>query len=327
MKKKTIVGTAVSTGVIVILLSSLLMQGPSYAEYVRSLPTGNTELKAPAANIIPGNVFAGKYVCIGVNPGGTLGVGNESDYGFPGTGFQYPLVAPYKVSPQFESIAIFWWGDGYVVAYKTYNETLKKWVDNIAYWQPSYGWPIPTKCNIKPISHRILRNDDNMIVVMTVVGTLDGVLELRFIWHFSPHQKYVILRSVIVVNAEQAVRDVVYKRFVDWDIHCNIINDWTTDAHSAYASYFSPETDWPYVFTISGDNVRQANTKPYAEVYGWDDRTTRDPLETVQQQMPVPFDGAAMIHFRIGQFWTIKGPASFETVLYYQASESYQMPA
>jgi len=314
MRKKIVAGTAVVMGIIAILLSSLFVQVPSYAAYVRSLPTGNAEATfGSPPNPIPGIIITGKYIRIGVNRGGTFGVGQKD----PGTGFQYPI------GPQFESLAWAWWGEGYVIAYKTKDDA-GKWVDHVAYWQPEHGWPPPGACNIVPVSQSLTRNDTNFGIVKTVVGTADKVLEITFEHQFQKHMKYVELKTMIRNNASFPIRDLIYKRFVDWDIHQVTPNDWSSDSHSAYASYFNRENETRYVFTVAGWVVQAGNRHvSYVDLYGWDDQTTRDPFKTVQSPdtLITSYDGAAMITFDLGPGNRNPG-TSVTTFLNYQASET-----
>ena len=316
MKKKILAGAAISISVIVILLSSLFMQStPSYAAYVRSLPTRNTEVTPKGTPTpIPGVIFTGDYIRIGINPGGTLGVGNGSD---PGTGFQYPI------GPQYESLAIWWWGEGYVFAYKTEDKP-GVWVDHVAYWQPSFGYPPPAACNINPVSFSRIRNDDNYAKVRAEVHTADGALKIRFVWMFPKHMKYVTLKTYIETTVP--VKDLIYKRFVDWDIHWQTYNDWSSDSHSVYASFYNETLGSRVVLTVAGQShPAWGKYLAYAELYGWDDYMARPPFEAIQSHdTPIAnYDGAAMITFDLGEGFVRKVGVVGEVLLYYQAGENF----
>jgi len=317
MKKKIIAGTAISISVIAILLSTLFMQTtPSYAAYVRSLPTKNTEVTPKGTPTpIPGVMITGDYLRIGINQGGTFGVGNGSD---PGTGF------PYPIGPQDESLAWAWWGEGYIFAYKTDDNPTGVWVDHIAYWQPGLGWKPPAACNIEPVRFSRIVDDSNFAHYVAQVQTADKALTIKFHFMFAKHMKYVTLYTEI--KLEVSVKDLIYKRFIDWDIHNVVFNDWSTDSHSADATHYNEELRMRYVFTTSGETVSNWNKYvPYAEVYGWDDYMSRPPFETIQSHAtPITYyDGAAMITFDLGNGVPRYAGVTLQTTVYYQAGENF----
>ena len=310
--KKKIIVYAMSTVASVLLVMLLLFQG--FTGSVQALPstiqTSHTVNGTPTA--IPGVTITGTYLRIGVNEGGTFGVGNGSD---PGTGFQYPI------GPQYESLAIWWWGEGYVVAYKTYDG--EKWVDNIAYWQPGYGWPPPKSCNLYPVSFAVTRRDDNFVIVRIVLKTLDNVLRLVFEFNFPLAQKYVNVRTAITNIGKGPVRDIVYKRFVDWDVHQSTYNYWSTDSHSVYAAHYNETAYLWYEMSVSGALVEYPKRWiSYSEIYGWDDYTSRGPGMTIQSHgVEVLGDGAAMLTFDFQDEYPPGGIG--QAKLMYQGSENW----
>src|SRR5512132_2070052 len=82
---------------------------------------------------IPGRICRGQHLVVGMNEGGGFGVGKEN--GANWAGFQFPP------GPVHESLAIFFWGEGWKVSYKFREGT--KVVDTTAWWQPEVGWPPP----------------------------------------------------------------------------------------------------------------------------------------------------------------------------------------
>jgi hypothetical protein len=258
---------------------------------------------------IPGNVYTGKYIRIGVNRGGTFGTGNGTD--MFGVGFQYPIGNLY------ESLAWAWWGEGYVIAYKVEMPD-GTWNDRIAYWWPSLGWPPPAFCRMVHVSSAEYMNDHNRAIFYSVMMTADKALKLTFAFTFPKHQKYVLLQTVIQNNMNVRLRDVLYKRIVDWDVHGPMmgeIDQWTNDAHAAYASALNPELQKWIVLSVAG----YTNPTPYppgglsdyvgyVDLWAWDDiaawgpggyNTTRDPGEFDWQSHDrvLMIDGNAAIYY------------------------------
>jgi len=275
---------------------------------------------------IPGVIRTGMYIRIGVNKGGTFGVGKGTD---PGTGFQYPI------GPQFESLAIWWWGEGYAIFYKTLSPT-GGWVDNKAYWWPSLGWPpkLPD-CNLIPVGFASLRDDDNRAIIKATLNTADGALKLEFTFSFPKPQKYVLLETKITNLGEKgALRDVLYKRIVDWDIHQNTANSWTSDSHSAYASLYSRSLYRFIELSVSGYTPTGLENLPaYVDLCAWDDinatgsiydyPTTRYPgmrdIQSHNREIPY-FDGNAAIYYDLGE---MKERTTKAVYTVYQAGWNY----
>jgi hypothetical protein len=219
--------------------------------------------------IVPGSTFTGTYIKIGVNPGGTFGVGNVT-YGI-GTGFQYPIGTAY------ESLAYAWWGEGYAIAYR-YTDGVS-WYSKVAYWQPGYGWPPPATTGIRLIGAYISRNDAIKAIYVAKVQTLDQVLNVTFTFTFPKDQKYVILKTDIKnTGLYGTVKDVIYKRLVDWDVHSwTSYNYWTNDATGAYASYNDTAAKKYWTMSVSGHPITSTVSLAYIDLYAWDDETIRGP--------------------------------------------------
>jgi len=248
---------------------------------------------------IPGLIRTGTYIRIGVNKGGTFGVGNGTDRF--GVGFQYPI------GNQFESLAIFWWGEGYAIFYKTQTAS-GGWVDNRAFWWPSMGWPPPPACRLRPVNFTSVRNDPNRAIIKASLRTIDGALMLNFTFSFPKPQKYVLLETKIInLGAKGLLRDVLYKRIVDWDIHLATVNSWTSDSHSAYASYYNRTLGKVIELSASGYTPTGLENLPaYVDLMAWDDigpPPRRGPGEwDIQSHNAVLyFDGNAAIYYDLGE--------------------------
>jgi len=296
----------VCAGLVSVLLVSLVGLGlqPIVAspESITSPQSPQDKIVAPAPpTVIPGVTYTGLYIRIGLNKGGTFGRGGAYD---PGCGFQFPI------GRQYESLAIWWWGEGYVVAYKVYLDGA--WRDRIAYWWPSLGWPPPAKSRIVSIYAKQLRNDTNTAIWEVRVQTIDKALNMTFKFSFPKPQKYVLLETKITNNGEMGkVRDVLYKRIVDWDIHWDTGNMWTNDAHAAYASYFNTSEGRTFVMSVAGyTSTALDNEVCYVDLDAWDDIdatgvgvTTRDPgnYDIQSHHEPLYFDGNAAIYYDLGE--------------------------
>jgi len=261
---------------------------------------------------------------IGINRGGTFGVGNGTD-GF-GVGFQYPI------GNQFESLAWAWWGEGYVFAYKVLMPD-GIWNDRIAYWWPSLGWPPPAFCRMVHVANGEYMDDHNRAVFWSQMMTADKVLTLTFAFSFPKHQKYVLLQTVIQNNLNAKVRDVLYKRIVDWDIHGPMmmeVNQWTNDAHAAYASIFNPELQQRVVLSVAGytnPTPTLSDLVGYVDLWAWDDidawghpttNTTRDPgkFDWQSHDNPLMIDGNAAIYYDL---WDLNARETRNVWTVYQA--------
>lgn len=319
MKRKILIGIAFAIVITAILVSSLLLhtQDYSYAAYVKSLSTGNEGVGPMIpSTYIPGFALAGDYLYIGFNYAGSFGVGNASSY----AGFQYPIGLAG------ESLAIAYWGEGYTFAYET-NET-GTWVDHTAWFEPNNGWPLPTAYHVNYVSFSVIRNDADYAKIQSVIRTYHGAptgpydLKVTFTCLFPKHGKYVILKTTI--QNLVPVKDPIYKRFVDWDVHGDTINNWTSDSNSAYADWTNATSKVTYEFTVSAQTDPSGNKFiPYVDLYGWDDYGLRRPYNTLQSHnTPLWFDGAAEITFDLGAGAAIMPKAIGDVFLYYEASET-----
>jgi hypothetical protein len=316
--KARIVQVAVAAVVVAaIMLSNSLLQAPySYADYLRSLPGNDSLSPMSPPNTIPGYVFTGDNIRIGFNYGGTFGVGMTN----PGTGFQYPI------GPDYESLAIWTWAEGYCFWYET-NET-GKWVDHEAWWIPESGWPIPTTSNVTWVSSKLMRNDTDYAKVQTIVETYHGAstgpydLKITFTCLFPKHENYVILDTT--VQNLVIVRDPIYKRIVDWDDQQYTLNNWTSTSYSASADYYNSTLGYSYLYTVSAQtNPTGSKFIPYVDLYSWDDFNMRGPAFAVQSVTPLLFDGCAGIYFDLGPGGYILPKVIGDVYLYYEAAKHW----
>jgi len=249
---------------------------------------------------VPGWTFSGTFLKIGVNYGGTFITGGFSglirDRPW-GVGFQFPKGDSY------ESLAVpapttsgppAGWVEGYSISYKTYNAKLRNWVDNIAYWWPGLGWGYyigdiwvpgpPPESRLIYWKSSMVRNDTNRAIVQSFMNTTDGALTLKFTFSFPKHQAYVELRTDVYANKN--VRDVLYKRIVDWDVYGKTNeNEWMSGPNVAYArEEYGAEGYPPYPYAIMSvagyahTTKEQLHSLPvYVDLYAWDDLKIRSP--------------------------------------------------
>jgi len=269
--KKT-VPLATATILALIIAISFFFYGFSSDVALAALHDRQTSVASVEPTAISGWTFTGTYLKIGINDAGS--------FIDPRTlvGWEYPIGTPN------ECLAYAWLGEGYVIAYKIWDG--KKWVDNVAYFQLGYGL-----VNLKQLWAVIKRNDDNFAVVRITMQTTDNQLRLVFEFRFPKDQKYVELRTGINNVGNSSVRDVLYKRIVDWDIHRDTGNYWTSDSHSAYASHYNETTGYWYFMTVSGDTVwAPRRCVSYADLYAWDDDSVRRPGMSMQSDERIRFD-------------------------------------
>ncbi len=245
---------------------------------------------------IPGNIFAGDYLKIGINNGGAFGVVDNS-------GIKTSLQSS-KYGSETDSI----YSDGYNIAYR------KGTTNKVAYWDRLLG--IPTS-NIIIISNSVLINDDEKVVKKTVTKTTDGALMMNFTFTFLKRYSNVNLDTTITNIGTTTLSNIIYKRIVDVDI-CGSNNAWVSDSNSAFArvpdvyiivtSYCSEKK--PRI-TIAG-----IGSVSYVDLYR-DDRYSIGPGDTIQDRSYVIGDYAALIHYNIGSL----SPKQSKTVTTsYQAS-------
>lgn len=264
---------------------------------------------------VPGEIFAGDYLRVGINHGGTLGVGHDD----PGVGFQWAGLDPPNPT---ESLAIWWWGEGYKIAYKVRDGIA--WEDKVAYYQPGYGYPPPDSTNIIPVSHKEIRNDNNAAVKEVKVMTRDRKLLLTFTFTLLKEYPELNLETTIKNRRSELIRDIVYTRIVDWDVCQNTGgNMWASTDHAAYAWYNDPddEPDLGNVqLTVAGhDGMADHSGKlsmmswmlekcapmrmplvSYVDLNAWDDQEVREPNSVTQSFVPIQGDYNAGIYYKIG---------------------------
>jgi len=267
------------------------------------------------ATPIPGAIFTGNYLRIGINDGGTFGVGGPSD---PGVGLQWAGDTPF-VFPSTESLAIWWWGEGYNIAYKEYERF--GWVDTVAYYQPGFGgWPPPAYTNIVPVSAKTIVDDEQKAIQQVEVMTADRKLKLTFTFTFLKDYPNVVLETRITNVSPYNLRDVVYKRIVDFDVCTGTWNDWASTSHEAFAweddpgpdGYIPEGTQGPVQLTVAGYQEdgyggscftlgSKGDSLPtYVDLFAWDDQTTRKPWQVLQSFVPITGDYEAGIYYDIG---------------------------
>jgi len=192
---------------------------------------------SPAAEI-PGVTCSGKSLDIGLNPGGGFGVGS----GLVGVGFRFPNSLGDKA----ESLAYAFWGEGWKLSYK---ERMKDGtvVDTTAFWQPEFGYPPPARSNFEPVSAGLVRDDDQACVYSAVVRTKDHKVYLAFNFDFQKEFPSVVLTTTVASVGWAKLFDVIYARAVDYDVHQNTLNDWSSNDSAAFATGNSVTGDTPLV--------------------------------------------------------------------------------
>ena len=270
-----------------------------------------------SSTTIPGEIFTGDYLRIGINNAGSLGVGDI--YVNPGVGFQWAGDIPYG-SLSTESAAIWFWGEGYKIAYKEREK--KMLVDTVAWYQPSLGgFPPAPETNIVPVSEKLLINDTQKAVKEIKVKTKDNKLLITFLFTFLKQYPELNLETTIKNTGKVPVRDVVYTRIVDWDVCTDTYNNWASTGHEAYAwvTTKDPMCGLPnrmIQLTIAGhdgafkkfastDTIGLLNTPlpvvNYVDLNAWDDMTIRSPGEVVQSFVPILGDYNAGVYYKIGE--------------------------
>lgn len=245
--------------------------------------------------LIPGNIFSGDYIRIGINNGGTLGVTGTTTND-PGVGFQSRYDTPFSSVKSTESIATGSWIEGYIVGYKTSVANKK------AYWHPDLGYPPPAASYITIVSNSILKNDGNKSVKKTVVKTKDNKLMLNFTWTFYKRYPEVSLETIITNIGSETLENIIYKRTADINVCGSAGNNWTSSADSAYAwTYCSGLDGEQDQITMSGRDGINAPVS-YVDLDSWEDFILTTPgFSTIQSEaMPKLGDYAPSIYYKIG---------------------------
>jgi len=321
--------------IIAVALVCLLMTGLAMAASSKESPQQADVSILAVPDPVPGDMFTGNYLRIGINNAGTLGITNGTNTGDPGVGFQWAGDVPFMF-PSTESLAWEWWGEGYKIAYKEREK--KKWVDTVAYYQPGYGYPPLPETNIALVSQKVLLNDEQKAVKEIKVRTKDKKLLITFTFTFLKEYPELNLETTVTNIGYVPVRDVVYTRIVDWDVCTDIINTWASTGHEAYAwnpclalapagepapivqltvsghdGAFKTVDDYDGSFGTMSDhdgyyrNVLGLLNTPlpvvnYVDLYAWDDETVRSPGFVVQSFEPVPsVDYNAGIYYKLGE--------------------------
>jgi hypothetical protein len=286
----------------------------------------------PSAEI-PGVTCSGKTLDIGLNPGGGFGVGTGI-----GTGFRFPN----NLGEQAESLAFAFWGEGWKISYKQHMKGGGV-VDTTAFWQPDVGFPPPATSNFEPVSAALLRDDDQACVYKAVVRTSDHKVYLTFNFEFQKEFPSVVLTTTVSSGFGAHLFDVVYARAVDYDVHNNVFNDWTSNDSAAFASgdgvtlsvagFVDEQVDgltdcsrgrggWKDTLGFHPPSSSKCDTAPRIllvdedtfDVFPNPDYDKRGPGDSiVKNRVPANFDGFASIHYLLGELQPGK-PKSVVTV-------------
>jgi len=309
MKKICIV---VAVALAILLISSLAVAA------LKSPQTEEISVES-CPDPVPGEIFTGDYIRVGINHAGTLGVSQKEACSDPGVGFQWAGDKPFgDLASSTESAAIFWWGEGYKIAYK--EREIDRWVDTVAYWQPGFGFPPRPESNIVLESERLIINDKQKAVKEIKVRTADKKLLITFTFTLLKQYPELNLQTTIMNAGRVPVRDVVYTRIIDWDVCTDVVNNWASTGHEAYAWDVCTPLSSPddvaipkmVQLTIAGHDgtfMRAYrlldNPVPivnYVDLYAWDDMTVRRPNLAVQSFVPVPdVDYNAGVYYKIGE--------------------------
>jgi len=296
------------------MLAPLLVAGSLMLRLtVGAAPSKNTQEATPTN--IPGFISAGDYIQVGINYMGTLGVGPSATD--PGMGFSFPK------GPKYECLAAWWWGQGFLVAYRTLEAGV--WKDNVAYWQPSYGYPAPASCNLKAFKAPIIiRNDADAFELKCFVITTDSRLLITRHWFFDKHQPSIVVYTTIT-NLWGELRDVMFKELVDWDVHTNTVdNKWVSHANSAWASYYNATLGYTVVAGVAGYAITPQAAVYNIDLYEWDSMDLRSPGSYIVKSFePITGDYMAGLYFEIGNRMLPNDAVTIKTVftagMYYPA--------
>ncbi len=225
-----------------------------------------------------GEIFTGTYLKIGIEDQyGDFGV-EDPVTGEP-VGFQYPIGTAY------ESLAIGWWGEGYVIAYD----------GEVFYHQPNYG----TYGNMTPLWDWVI--SDTPTKAEYVVAAQAGDIRAYFYFVFPKASSNVYLYTILQNTGTTTLSDVYYKRLVDWDVGSSPgTDDWTWFA--------------PYNAAIAWDDVPGVGTvynyvigDPAPDLYdleAWDDMDIVGVgASYVTSNFPAvmaDYDGNVGLHWKLG---------------------------
>lgn len=314
MNKAEAIALAMIVGMLLSGYAAAADQNQQQDKIDKSAIAGETN---KASTKIPGEIFTGHYLRIGINNAGGLGVGDTSIN--PGVGFQWSGDIPGQFTST-ESAAIWFWGEGYKIAYK--EREGKKLVDTVAWYQPSLaGYPPIPSTNIIPVSEKLIINDTQKAVKEITVKTKDNKLSVRFLFTFLKQYPELNLETTITNIGKVPVRDVVYTRIVDWDVCTDTMDNWTSTGHEAFAWVISKSPtcrlpDRMIQLTIAGHDGAfkkfDSSTKldmlalplpvvNYVDLNAWDDMTVRSPNFVTQSFAPVFGDYNAGVYYKMGE--------------------------
>jgi subtilisin family serine protease len=226
----------------------------------------------------PPAIFTGDHLKIGVSEFGELGTA--------GVGFQYPIGDSY------ESLAVGWQGDGYLVAYD--GEIYTHYPDG-----PNVG-------TLTLVSENTIANTPDIAEHEVVVMTGDGKLKLTFLFDFQKHTKFVTVKTTITNISDEILNDVYYKRVTDWDVWSLLgwwgaTNWWGWDENYNLGVAFLTPAE-------TGSEYAYMGTAGYPSPTGydldaWDDQTSRGfgwSRDTTPITSPEWTDGCLGLHWSLG---------------------------
>ncbi|MEM3449509.1 MAG: hypothetical protein QXP38_11670 [Nitrososphaerota archaeon] len=143
-----------------------------------------------------GKIYTGRYLSVGVNDYGALGVRYDT---LDRAGFQYPIGYDY------ESLAVGWWGEGWSVFYGDNKVGFSPHDDvwgTLSLTNPKVTW------TETPYGYlHIIR-----------ISTNDLALLLEFRVEIFRDEKYIKIETYITNTSGETITDLEYKRIVDWDV-------------------------------------------------------------------------------------------------------------
>jgi len=226
----------------------------------------------------PPTIFTGDHLKIGISEFGELGTG--------GVGFQYPIGDSY------ESLAVGWQGDGYLIAYD--GEIYTHYPDG-----PNVG-------TLTLVSENTIANTPDIAEHEVVVMTGDGKLKLTFLFDFQKHTKSVTVKTTITNISGEILNDVYYKRVTDWDVWSPLGwwgpgNWWGWDEnYDLGVAFLTPaETGSEYAYMGTAGYPSPTGY----DLYAWDDQTSRGYdgyRDTTPITSPEWTDGCLAHHWSLG---------------------------
>lgn len=275
-------------------------------KYVNNTQISNKDITAVPTSI-PGHIFSGDYLRIGINNAGTLGVTNGASRSDPGVGFQSVRDVPFR-NPSTESAAIWWWGEGYNIAYRISNG-----IDKVAYWQPAEGYPPSSSSNIILVSNAVTTNDNQKAIKEVTVKTADN-LQIKFTYRFLKQYPFLDLETTFKNIGTTPILNIMYKRIVDWDVCTDVDNNWISTSTGAVAiTGCDALSDKKIRLSIEGHNgVMMHNgivglplpVISYVDLNAWDDIKVKSPMNIEQSYETAIFgDYNAAIYYDIKGLW------------------------